>query len=299
MTRHLLWLMALSALAIATTAGRARAQGSPKEEAAIAKSAEAFIEAFHNGDAKALAQFWTANGDYTDQSGKTLKGRGAIESTFASFFSEHKGAKLRIDSHALRFVTPDVAIEDGITAVIPPDGGAPSRTRYTIVHVKKDGKWLLSSVRDSPYVPQGNYEHLRGLEWAMGDWASEGGKGPVERLSVAWAENQNFINATFMATVNNVSVGSAVQWIGWDPIDKRIRSWVFDSTGGFGEGSLSQDGKKWIIKTKSILQDGKKATGTLIVGPIDADTISFQSTDRSVDGVAVPDGKEIKLKRVK
>ncbi|MBI3407217.1 MAG: SgcJ/EcaC family oxidoreductase [Planctomycetes bacterium] len=299
MIRHLLWFLVTPALGLGVAVEPVAAQGSPKEEAAIAKSAEAFIDAFHKGNAKALAAFWTSDGDYTDQSGKNLKGRDAIEKTFTGFFSEHKGAKLRIDSHALRFVTPEVAVEDGVTAVIPADGGAPSQARYTIVHVKKDGHWLLSSVRDSPYVPQGNYEHLRGLEWAMGDWASDGDKGTVERLSVAWAENQNFINATFMATVNNVSVGSAKQWIGWDPVDKRVRSWVFDSTGGFGEGTLSQVGKNWVIKTKSVLQDGKKATGTLIVGPVDADTITFQSTDRSVDGVAVPDGKEIKLKRMK
>src|SRR5262249_35608250 len=115
-----------------------------KDQEAIAKSAEAFVEAFHKGDAKALAEFWTADGDYTDQRGRHLKGREAIEKAFKGFFGDNKGLKLRINSDSRRFATADVAIEDGTTEVILPDGTPPSRVRYTIVHVKKDGEWKIS-----------------------------------------------------------------------------------------------------------------------------------------------------------
>jgi len=297
-----LWSLVLPALVFILTAGPGLAQqpkGDPKDKAALAKKAEAFVEAFHKGDAKALAAFWTPDGDYTDQTGRHLKGREAIEKTFQGFFAENKGLKLRIDSDSLRFVTADVAIEEGTTAVFSPDGGPPSRARYTIVHVKKDGQWYLDSVRDAPFAPPSNYEHLRGLEWAIGDWAGEGDKGEMERISVSWAENQNFIHATFNTTIKNISVGSAHQWIGWDPIGKNIRSWSFDATGGFGEGSWTRDGKKWVVKTTSVLQDGKKAAATYVLTPVDGDTITLQSRDRTVDGNKVPDTKEVKMKRVK
>jgi hypothetical protein len=78
-------------------------QGNPEAEAAIQKQAEAFVEGFHKGDAKAVAAFWTADGDYTDQTGKHLKGREAIEKAFQNYFSEHKGLKLRINSDSLLF----------------------------------------------------------------------------------------------------------------------------------------------------------------------------------------------------
>src|SRR5262249_26801610 len=113
----------------------------PEAEAALLKKAEAFVEAFHRGDAPGLAAFWTADRASPDQPGKHSKGRAAIEQAFGAFFAEHKGLKLRIDIASLRFVTPDVAVEDGTPAVIPPDGGPPSRARYTIVHVKKGGEW--------------------------------------------------------------------------------------------------------------------------------------------------------------
>jgi uncharacterized protein (TIGR02246 family) len=301
MRRSLFWLLALLALVVPLTLQRGwagKGEETSADKAAIAKSAEAFIEAFHKGDAKALAAFWAADGDYTDQSGHHMKGREAIEKAFEKFFADNKGLKVRIESDSLRFVTPDVAVEDGTTFVIPADGAPPSRARYTIVHVKKDGKWLLGSVRDAAYTPPGNYEHLRGLEWAVGSWSAEDGP-EAEHLTLAWADGQNFLVGTFAATVKGVSVGKATQWIGWDPQAKRVRSWSFDAAGGFGEGAWSRDGDKWVIKTKSVLQDGKNATATFVLGRGEGDTLTLQAKDRTVDGKPVPDGKEFRLKRVK
>jgi uncharacterized protein (TIGR02246 family) len=297
-----LWLLAVAGMAFGVTAWPGLAQqpkGDPKDKAALAKKAEAFVEAFHKADAKALAAFWAPDGDYTDQTGRHLKGRDAIEKAFKGFFSKNKGLKLRIDSDSLQFVTPDVAIEDGMTTVIPSDGGPPSRARYTIVHVKKSGQWYLNSVRDAPFSPPSNYEHLRGLEWTIGDWIGNTDTGEVERLSFAWTESQNFIVSSFTTTAKNVSVGGATVWTGWDPVAKNMRSWIFDATGGFGEGSWAQDGKKWALKTTSVLQDGKKAAATYVLTRVDGDTITLQARDRSVDGKSVPDTKEVKMKRAK
>jgi uncharacterized protein (TIGR02246 family) len=273
--------------------------GNPEAEAAIQKQGEAFVEAFHKGDARGVAACWVADGDFIDQSGRQVKGRADIEKSFTALFAENKGLKLRIDSMSLRFVTPDVAVEDGTTEAFPANGGAPTRSRYSNVHVKKDGQWLLSAVRESPFTPPSNYEHLRGLDWLVGDWAGEAEEGAVERLSAAWSDNENFLTATFSATVKDVSVGSATQRIGWDPDGKRVRSWIFDGTGEFGEGSWTQDGKKWVVKTTCVLKDGKKAAATYVLSPVDADTISLLARDRSVDGKPIPDRNEVKLKRVK
>lgn len=298
-TRFVCALTALALLlAVAAPAGRAQPPKSSPDEDAIVKNAEAFHKAFEAGDAKAVANFWTADGDYVDLKGKHLKGRAAIEKAFAEFFAENKGLKLRINITSLRVLTPDLAVEDGTTEVIPPDGGPPSRARYTIVHVKKDGQWLLCSVRDAPYTPPSNYDNLKGLEWAVGSWSGEGDKGDAEHLTLSWTENQNFLTASFSASVKGVSVGSATHWIGLDPEAKRIRSWIFDAAGGFGEGSWTKDGDRWVIKTSSVRQDGKKATATIVLGRGDANTLTLQAKDRTVGGEAIPDTKEFKLKRV-
>ena len=302
MRKRLFLLLALPLLAVGLETRPLAADDvadKAKEEAALLKRAEAFIEAFHKGDAKAVAAFWTADGDYTDQEGKRHKGREAIEKLFKGFFAENKGLKLRIDIASLKFVTADVAIEDGTTSVIPPDGGLPSRARYTIVHVKKEGQWMLSSVRDTPYTPPSNHEHLAGLEWLIGDWASDGDKGEVVRVEFAWTESRNFVIGSFATTFKNITIGGGTQRIGWDPLAKNIRSWTFENNGGFGEGTWTPDGNKWVAKSTGVVREGKKVAATNILTRIDEDTMSWESKDRTEDGKPLPDIKPIKMKRVK
>jgi uncharacterized protein (TIGR02246 family) len=290
------WPAAISAVMLCLAPAPARAQQAEDKEA-IAKNAEAFVEAFHNGDAKALAAFWAPGGDYTDQSGLHLKGRKAIEKAFTTFFAENKGLKVGINSKSLLFLTPDVAVEDGVTKVFAPDGSPPSTARYTIVHVKKDGQWLLGSVREAVLLPASNYRHLRPLEWAVGDWVSEDGKGVADRISIGWGTNQNYLVGHFSKVHGAVDVGSIEQRIVWDPVAKKIRSWAFDDTGGFGEGSWTREGKSWHIKANAVLRDGRKLAATYVLRPIDANSISLEITDRTIDGKETPGSKEIKLKR--
>jgi uncharacterized protein (TIGR02246 family) len=301
MRTRLLWFLSVPAVLLGLTALKALDEprkGNPEAEAAIQKNGEAFVEAFHKGDARALAALWAPDGEYTDQTGFCLKGREAIEKNYQEFFSKYKGLKVQIDSQKLHFVSPDVAIEEGISEVFGPDGGPPSRARFTITHVKQDGQWLLASVRDSSYVPSSNYEQLRGLEWAIGEWAGQAEQGEVEHCSLAWSENRNFIVGHSSTTFKTATLGSAQQWIAWDPLAKRLRSFVFDDSGAFGEGAWNKEGDKWTLKVTVVLQDGKKATATYNFTPVDADTIAFQIIDRNVDGKTLPDTKEIKMKRV-
>lgn len=298
-----LLLVALSAVLLYFPTSQGYGQqpkgGDAKDKAAIAKNGDAFVEGFQKGDAKALAALLATDCDYIDQTGQHLKGRDAIEKVFAKLFDENKGLKLRIESTSLLFLTPDVAVEDGTVEAFPPNGGPPTRARFTNVHVKKDGKWLLGSVRAAPFVQPSAYQHLNVLEWAIGEWVGEAPEGGVERLTLAWVDNQNFIKGTFSTTLKGVPVGSATQRIGWDPTAKRIRSWVFDATGGFGEGSWVQNGKMWVVKTTFVLQDGKQVAATFTLTPVDANTFTLQAKDRSEDGNKLPDLKEVKMKRVK
>ncbi len=293
--------LAVPALVFGLAAGTAwgqQAPGNAQDEAALLKRAEAFVEAFHKGDAKALAAFWTPDGDYTSQTGKHLKGRAAIEQAFAGLFAEHKGLKLRIDITGLRFVTPEVAIEDGVTSVLPPDGAPPSRARYTIVHVKRDGAWYLGSVRDAPLAPPGHREHLAELEWLVGEWANTNAKGETTHVAYQWGENQNFLIGEFTTTVKQFGVSGGTQRIGWDPVGKQIRSWVFEDDGGFGGGTWKRNGNEWVVTAAATLADGKKMTATQVLTRVNADTLTVEFRDRALDGKSIPDVKAITLKRV-
>jgi len=295
--------MGVGLLVVALLAARAglagQAKGITKEEAALQKAAEAFVAAFNKGDAQAVAAHWAPDGDYIDQEGKLLKGRKAIEKAMQGFFAENKGAKLRINIGSVRLVSPTTAIEDGTTDVIPADGSVPHRARYTIVHVKQDGQWLLASVREAAYTAPNHSEHLRGLEWLIGGWADEAEKGEVAQVHFSWSDNGNFIISSFSTSIKGVPIGGGTQWIAWDPAMKRIRSWTFQSSGGFAEAVWTQDSNKWLSKTTATLPDGKKVTATNIVTRVDANTVTWQSTGRMVDGKAVPDSPAVRMKRLK
>jgi uncharacterized protein (TIGR02246 family) len=297
---RLLWLLALPVLLVHLGARPAAAEepkDNAKEEAALKKRAQEFVAAFDKGDAKAVASFWTENGDYADQAGHQYKGRKAIQELYQKLFTEHKALKLRIHPTAVRVVNPDLAIEDGVTEVIPGDG-PPSRARYTVVHVKHDGQWYLESVREGEAVAPSNVVHLAPLDWLVGEWVDEAEKGELARASYSWAENQNFIVGTFATTLKEVPVAGGTQWIAWDAAAKQIRSWAFDSNGGFSEGAWSKDGNKYTIKSVTTTPTGKKVAATNVVTMVDNDHLTWQSVKRSVDGKEIPDTEVVKMKRV-
>jgi hypothetical protein len=119
------------------------------------------------------------------------------------------------------------------------------------------------------------------------------------RASFAWTPSQSFIVSSFTTTFKNLAIGGGTQWIGYDPTIKGIRSWTFENSGGFGEGTWKRDGDKWVIKATATLRDGTKAAATNILTRIDADTLSWEAKDRTEDGKPLFDIKPVKMKRVK
>ena len=272
----------------------------PKDSEQPAKDRRAeFIAAFNKGDAKAVAAFWTEDATYVDQLGREYKGRAAIEKQYRKAFALSKGAKLTIHVTSAKQVSPDVALEEGITEVAPAEGGLGTTARFSAVLVKKDGAWYLQSVRDSVAHPPSNAEHLEGLEWLIGEWAGEAEKGESAVATYDWAENQNFIVSSFATTLDGVPVVGGTQWIGWDAIDKQVRSWSFYSRGGFGEATWTKDGNSWSLKTTARTADGKKASATNIMTKTDDDHMTWQMTKLTVGGESLPDPRPVKMKRVK
>lgn len=290
----------------ATTASAA----TDPRQAEVTAMATAFVDAFQKGDAKALAAFWTPDADYIDLNGRAIKGRDAIAADYAELFRNTTlqgkgGLALRIEVHSLRFPTADTAIEDGVTSVFGPDGTLPSRARYTNTLVKKDGKWLLASVRESPFVPPNHSQHLEGLGWMVGEWAQDGAGpgGEIARVRFDWTPDRNFIVALRAVSVGDALLDAGTERIGWDPAARIIRSWSFEPDGGFSEGSWKRDAgasaETWTSQSSAVLSSGSLMTSTARMTRVDADTVTWQSTNRVIDGTAQPDSPVITMKRVR
>jgi uncharacterized protein (TIGR02246 family) len=276
--------------------GEAR-KADEKEQPAQGRRA-AFIEAFNKGDAKAVAAFWMPDATYVDQAGREYKGREAIEQLYEKVFAARKGAKLTIHVTSSKQVSPDVVLEEGITEVAQAEGGLGTAARFSAVLVKKDGEWYLQSIHDAVAHPPSNAPHLEDLEWLIGAWAGEAEKGESAEATYEWAENQNFMVSSFATTVDGVPVVGGTQWIGWDAIDKQVRSWSFYSRGGFGEAVWTKEGNSWALKTTARTAEGKKVSATNIVTKTDDDHMTWQMTKLTVDGETLPDPKPVKMKRI-
>ena len=299
-----LWGLALGLAALTVAAGTMPVQAAEpntkdKETLGKGKRAQEFIAAFERGDAKAVAAFWTENGDYVDQTGREYKGRAAIQKMYEKFFAGNKKMKLNIIVTSARMVGSDAAIEDGITEVTPAEGGLPSAARFSAVLVKRYGEWYFESVRDSVPHPPSNAEHFEDLEWLLGEWTGESEKGESAKASYDWAENRNFIVSSFATTLDGVPVVGGTQWIAWDAVDKKIRSYSFYSGGGVGEAVWTKNGDTWAVTVTAKTSAGKRVSATNVLTKVDADHTTWQMTKLTVDGQAMPDPKPVKMQRVK
>ncbi len=266
-----------------------------EDEAAIRQAAATYVEAFNKQDAKAIASLWSPEAVYSNpRTGDEVVGRDAIEKQLVAIFADSKGAKLEVTVNSVQFVSPNVAIEEGTARVISPSA-EPDETVYSAVHVKRDGKWLVDRMsEESVPVIYSNYNRLKDLEWMIGNWVDQDDEARIE-TTCHWTKNQNFINRAFTVSIKDQIELSGIQIIGWDSASQKIRSWVFDSDGGFGEATWTKKDNRWVINAASTLPDGRKASAINIMTLLDENTITWQATGRAVGGEILPNIDPIKI----
>lgn len=271
--------------------------GNEADEKSIRAAADGFVKAFNAGDAKAIGALWAADCEYTDESGESFHGRAEIEKVYADLFKEHRGATMTVTIESIRFLGADIALEKGVANVKAAKEETASASRYTVVHVKRDGKWLMAVGHDAPYVEVANGEYLKQLEWLVGEWAPDAKDKPL-RLRFEWMAQKNFIKNTFNIVTDGEESLTGGQIIGWDPKLGSIVSWHFDAQGGFGHDVWTQDGAKWVIEATGIFRDGSESTAVNILTPIDANRFSWQSVNRKLEGVSLPDSERVTIVRI-
>lgn len=270
----------------------APAAASPSHDAddkAIRQLAEEYTKAYNAHDSKALADLFTTEAQIVDESGDSIQGREAIEDVYAELFAEYPDAATAIEVKGIRFLGPTLAAERGVAQVTLQPGETAEPNHYLVVHVKQDGRWLMASAHDvTPGVDDTPEEHLAQLAWLVGEWVDEGPEAVIE-TTYRWDEGHKFLLSQFTAKVAGRDVMNGTQRIGWDPQARVIRSWVFDSDGGFTEGVYSRDGNQWIIKLAGVTSDGKASSATNVLTRLSKDRASWESRDRTAGGEPTPD----------
>ena len=258
------------------------------DEKAIKSLLDTFTAAFNAGDAEGAAATYSETAIVVDEDAGRIEGRTAIRDQYAAAFADHPGTKIAIQVDSLRFLGPETAIEVGRTTITPTAGtGAPESTRFTAVYVKEGGQWRQAAVRDDVAHDLTPRDRLQELSWLVGDWINES-EDAVVSTTCKWAVGGNFLDREFTMKTKGQAVLSGTQRIGWDPLKKQFKTWIFDSEGGHGEGYFTHSGNRWILKVEGVRQDGQPASATNIITRLGKDRMGWQSVDRTLGGAALP-----------
>jgi uncharacterized protein (TIGR02246 family) len=269
------------------------AEDRPADRAEVQKALESFAAAFSKGDAKAVAAHWTAEGEYTSDDGTTIRGHAALEKDYAAFFAKNPDNALEVEMDSLRFPSRENAVVEGHFKLHMGKKKELIVSRCSFLYVREDGKWLIAIAREWP----GDGLEIRDLEWLIGTWEAKRGN-TVVTTRYEWTKNKAFIQCRFSITQDGKTT-SGMQMIGKMQSTGEMHSWTFEDDGGIGDSDITRDGKKWMFAARGSTGEGRVITATNIMTPIDADSFTRQSVERTLDGELLADQPPVKVTRVK
>jgi hypothetical protein len=164
------------------------------------------------------------------------------------------------------------------------------------VHVKVDGKWLLASVRDTLVDASPSSADLADLEWLIGDWTAEDG-GVRTDSKCRWVVNNKFVERSYSTTQLDGTVASGLQIIGWNAQSNHIQSWNFTADGGHAIGIWSATEGGWLAKVSGTTGANVSTTAVNVLRRLDDNAYSWQSIDRIVGEIRLPDTDEVIIRR--
>ncbi len=264
---------------------------------AIKAAIQSYAKAFNARDAQKLADHWAPEGVYISRtSGDQVTGRAAMFKEFAAMFAQQSVPQLDVATESIEFISPNVALERGAVTVKHADDSV-SLSNYRVVYVKQAGEWLIDRVtEEETEVQASNYEKLKELEWIIGVWVDDS-EGLSIKIECDWTKNQNFISRRYSVSQDGEIESSGLQIIGWDPNANQIRSWLFDSGGGFVDGSWSRSDDQWIIQSVATLPGGGSGSYTSIFRPLEEGRYAWRKINRVVDGEILPNVDQVIVTR--
>jgi hypothetical protein len=134
------------------------------DRAAVRDRTQEFLKALAKGDAKELAAFWTATGEYARGSDLTIRGQANIEKAYA----EHRKKKQPAPSpsRASRSVSCPMTRPCGKACSRSSGPTRPNRREVNLVPCScAPGKWYFGLLRESPEATS-----LQELAWLVGSW---------------------------------------------------------------------------------------------------------------------------------
>jgi uncharacterized protein (TIGR02246 family) len=262
------------------------------DRTAIRQATQEMAQAFASGAAAKAAAFLTSEAELIPHEGASLRGRDAIQKAYEQLLAKSPKRKLSLVDENLRFTSRDTALQEG-RMTVSFENGTTTKQRYSFLHVREDGKWLVALIREWP----ADSEDIRDLDWLVGSWEAK--RGDVEmKITYEWFGNKAFLRG--LITVRNKDrTTNAVQVIGKDPRTGDLRVWIFEHDGGFAEGTCLRDAQSWVMETEGVLADGGIWSARNVLLRVNQDTITWQTVYRTLGDVQHKDLPPVKISRVK
>lgn len=275
-------LLAVAALGFATTLTNADEAPSIDNQPFV-DSAQQFLDGYAARDAAAIGELFTNDAEFLDEFGVRTVSKSAIVELFSDVFaSSPVGSLDEIRMTGLRVITDRVVVEEGETVATSAAGMPPSTSKYVALHVKQsDGQWKIDLLKSFGVKDGTRAEQLSGLAWMLGDWVSEG-RGTRVETSCRYSDDNNYLLRSFKVRTAGDVVMQGVQRIGWDPVQQSLRSWTFDSEGGFFDGTWSARGTDWLVTQQGVTADAEQATSTALYEVVDREMVRWQFLNRVI-----------------
>lgn len=259
-----------------------------EDEKELRKEIQSYVDDFNNKNADKLGEYYAEDAVYYyPDSGDAIIGREAIVQMFKKTFEGENAPQVKITVDKVQ-MHGDNAIQSGTATLTYPDKSQLQNVYVTEV-VKDNGKWRAISVSEVTLeaVPEQS-KYLQDLAWLIGTWNDTSDEFDIVN-DVKWDKYKHFLKQHFTVQVLGKDQLEGIQIIGWDPQKETVRSWLFDSDGGIGEGTWKKVNDSWYVDMTYILSDGSRASAVHIYKKEDDNKYTFTSTNRDIDGNVLPD----------
>ena len=236
-----------------------------------------YLDAFNRHDAIALAAHWVKDGENLDlDTGNRIVGQPAVEHVFGQLFARDETAQIDFQLDSIRPIRDDVVVVDGISQMSLTDQET-RRSRFSAVLVRHENRWLMESVRESAASAESTiHDRLEQLNWLRGFW-EDISDGITASLQCEWNEEGTFLIRRHLITQEleprgaeerlalgipallpneeaSKKVGdrlTTTEYIGWDPQQGQICSWLFRSDGHTAHFAWQRNGNAWLLQSLS------------------------------------------------
>lgn len=276
--------------------GQGAAAADPVE--AIRAASAAYVEAYNSRNDTALAEQWTERAELVE-GGSSVRGRDAIVASLRGWRERHPQAALEIRVDEVELLAGPLARVSGTLQFTRRPGEKPVESRFVSLRVLEDGVWRLA---ESVVVPS-QAAALEELDWLLGSWQSmDAPDGTTVELSfekplgAACVIGRSKLRPKAGAGVDTLSVIHA------DRESGLVRSWLFDSTGARAEGFLESDGvalHQSLVGTPAAGAAGRVARWSQVIAPAGDGRMTIHAVERSIDGVAIPDGEPRHFRKIR